>query len=567
LENIFKTRPFKIRNADEYDLANILNLFVSPLTGLTTPFDFENTIVKGRMGSGKTMYLRANQAYYLYGLVPSLLEHTNELILPVFIRLSDFQHLSDPQQIYRSIIVKIVEELVSIYLHLQDAKRLKELHSGISVLSDELLSAHKFASSMRQLAKLGSEEYIERVSNELCINSGVKPRFFDLSAQWKNSNLSEFKNKPNPGIKDIEECYKNLIQDQEGKILILIDEAGSLDKCFFQGKEGSAFFEILMNQFRTSSFIRTKIAVYPNSYSDMLTETRYGDVVKLEDTVNDERGYENFRTKISYLIKNYLNPESHEDKSIEPREIFLLNEASLYGDCLEQIIYASSGNMRRLIQLLDLSMNRAYAENNCATLIKTEHAIEAIKEHAEKTASLFSEQEKDFLESIISVCKSRGAYRFTFPNMSPVLYKYTSRSQEHNIVNVEQLGTGRKGTTYNFDYSYAVLKDIPTHHMHDAEKICRERSLVNGRWIARITQVNQELLEQATMPGKIEGIMDYVTKNETGFIKGDDSSQYFFQKDQIIEADKGKPIQVGKKVRFYPTNLGESKMANNIEIL
>ncbi len=70
---LFLSRPFKTRNADEYDLEQVLNLFVNPIEGLTSPFDFENIIVKGRMGSGKTMYLRANHAYYLSGLVQSLL--------------------------------------------------------------------------------------------------------------------------------------------------------------------------------------------------------------------------------------------------------------------------------------------------------------------------------------------------------------------------------------------------------------------------------------------------------------------------------------------------------------
>ena len=192
MDNLFRTRPFKVRNADEYNLKSILNLFVSQINGLTTQFDFENIIVKGRMGSGKTMYLRANQAYYMYGLVPSLIDKTEELILPVFIRLSDFQHLTESQDIYRAIIVKVVEEIVSIYLHLQDAKRLKELHTGISSLSEDLMSAHKFASSMGQLAKLGSEEYLERVSSELCFNGGAKPKFFKLSAQWKNHNPTLF---------------------------------------------------------------------------------------------------------------------------------------------------------------------------------------------------------------------------------------------------------------------------------------------------------------------------------------------------------------------------------------
>ena len=74
MEKLFKARPFSTRNADEFDLSSILNLYVNPISGLNTPFDYENTIVKGRMGSGKTMYLRANYAFYMYGIVPSLID-------------------------------------------------------------------------------------------------------------------------------------------------------------------------------------------------------------------------------------------------------------------------------------------------------------------------------------------------------------------------------------------------------------------------------------------------------------------------------------------------------------
>ena len=154
IEEIFRDRPFKIRNADEYDVANILNLFVSPTEGLTTPFDYENTIIKGRMGSGKTMSLRANHAYYLAALVPSLIEQDRELILPVLIRLNDFQHISKPADIYRAIIVKIIEELTSVYLHLENAKELADLHAGMSFLPDVFFQAHKLSSTMKQLSKL-----------------------------------------------------------------------------------------------------------------------------------------------------------------------------------------------------------------------------------------------------------------------------------------------------------------------------------------------------------------------------------------------------------------------------
>lgn len=567
MENIFRSRPFKIRNADEYNLANILNLFVSPIDGLTTPFDYENTIVKGRMGSGKTMYLRANHAYYLYGMVPSLIDGSTSIILPVMIRLSDFQHLTVPAEIYRAIIIKVIEELTSIYLHLEDAKRLAELHAGVKVLSKDLHLTDKLSTSIRHLAKLGSEEYIVRVTSELGINGGVKPKFLELSAQWKSTNFEEIKKKPNPGIKDIEECYKNLLQDQDGRILLLIDEAGSLDKKFFQGENGIAFFEILMNQFRTASFVRTKIAVYPNSYSDMLTETRYGDSVRLEENVVDERGYRRFRLKVYELLDNYLNPEAHVSHSVKPEDIFAIDIKSIYGDCLEQIIYASSGNMRRLIHLLDLSMNLAYREAGGATIISTKDVLETLEEHAESTESLFTAPEKDFLNNIIAVCRSRGAYKFKFPNMSPILYKYTSRSQEYNIVNIDELGSGRRGTVYAFDYSYAVLKDIPTHHYSDSERINRERSVKDGKWIGRVAQISDELLEQAALPGKIEGQIDYVGVNSAGFIKSDANEQYFFMKSDVIESDQNKTLMVGKRVRFYPTMLGDSKTANIIEII
>lgn len=568
MESVFKRRPFKVRNADEYDLDNVLNLFVSPIDGLTNPFDYENTIIKGRMGSGKTMYLRANYAYYLYGLVPNLIVNCSELILPVLIRLSDFQQLKDPSFVYKAVITRIIEELTSIYLHLQDAKKLAALHAGMKVFADEMISTEKMSVAIKQLLKLESEEYIERVTNELGLKGGVKHRFIEVSKEWKETNFTEIKKKSNPGIKDIEECYKNLLQDQEGKILLLIDEAGSLDKSFFQGDGGPAFFEILMNQFRTASFMRTKVAVYPNTYSDMLTETRYGDVVRLEESVNSEIGYRRFRSRFIHLINNYLNPKSYEEKKYEATDIFEFNDSSIYGDCLEQLMYASNGNMRRLIHLLDMVMNTAYAENKKATKVNILHSFETLKQHAENTESLFSEQEKDFLANVVSACKARSSFRFTFPHMSPILYKYTNKSQEYNIVNIEELGSGRKGTVYSFDYSYCVLKDIPTHYIDDSEKIFRDRSLNGGRWINRVSLINQQIIDQAVLPGKIEGCFDYIqNEKKVGFIKSDTGEEYYFDDSQIIEPDRSKAIMVGKRVRFFPSNIGDTKFATSIEVI
>lgn len=566
METLFRSRPFKIRNADEYDVSNILNLFVNPINGLAGPFDYENSIIKGRMGSGKTMYLRANHAYYLSALVPSLIDDKADLILPVFIRLNDFQHIKNPSDIYSAIIIKVIEELTSIYLHLENMDELAIIQSGINQLPENILGDHKLSATLKSLAKLESQEYIEKVSADLGFKGGVKPKFIELSAEWKKTNFIELKNKPNPGIKDIEECYENLLLGKKGKILLLIDEAGSLDKTFFRDNDNSSFFEILMNQFRTASFIRTKIAVYPNSYSDMLTETRYGDAVILEDDIFTEQGYDRFRTRTLEMILNYINPNTMEKNCFVATDLFDLNPESTSGDAIEQIIYASNGNMRRMMQLLDLTLDVAYSENNCATLVKKEHALMALINHANKSESEFCSNDLELLNSIANVCRSRGAFRFQFPNVP--LYKYTNRSQEYNLINVLQSGAGRRATTYAFDYSYAVAKDIPTHRMNDSEKIHRDRTINGGRWLNRSALISDELIEHSSLPGKLEGEIEFINAdNAIGFILCTIQEQYFFRQSDVIESDNNKLLYVGKKVRFYPSKTGDTKMAILIEIL
>jgi hypothetical protein len=479
------------------------------------------------------------------------------------IRLSDFQHLTKPQDVYRAIIVKVIEELSSIYLHLEDMKNLAEIQAGIRYLPDNALRSHKLSQSMKQLAALGSDEYIERVSTELGIKGGARPAFMELSAAFKKTTLAEIKRKPNPGIKDVEECYKNLLEDQDGRILLLIDEAGSLDKSFFKGVGDSlCFFEILMNQFRTSQFIRTKIAVYPNSFSDMLTETRYGDTVLLEESVLSDEGYSRFRKRAVEIITNYLNAEPYGQTDFKADQFFDLDFAN--GDCLEQLMYASSGNMRRLIQLLDMAMDRAYSAADRPTKVTNEHARSALQRHAESTEQSFSRVEIEFLENLVSVCKARGTFKFQYPNVP--LYKYTGRSQEYNIIAVDQLGSGRRATTYAFDYAYCVLKDIPTHRMIDSEKINRDRTIKNGRWLARVATINQEIIDHAAVPGKLEGNVDFV-KGDAGFITADDGEQFFFIRSDLIEADRRRIIMVATRMRFFPTTLGDSKMAILLEIL
>ena len=60
-----------------------------------------------------------------------------------------------------------IEELTSVYLYLEDAKKLAALHAGIRLLPDMFLQTHKLASIMKQLAKLGSDEFPHLASRML----------------------------------------------------------------------------------------------------------------------------------------------------------------------------------------------------------------------------------------------------------------------------------------------------------------------------------------------------------------------------------------------------------------
>lgn len=561
---IFKRRPFKTRNADEYNLNDILSLFVNPIDGLRTPLDFENSIIKGRMGSGKTMFLRANYAYYLFNIIPRLIEQ-EELILPVFIKLSDFQHIHDSSEIYRQLVIKIVEELSDIFMKLQNQKEMVNIHLGMKKIPKDLAFDRKIKKTAEQLLKLGSEEYLEKITDEFGLNGKVSHSFFTASANYKKNKVVEVKQKKNPGIKDIIDIYDLLLKDSNGKILILIDEAGSLDKQFFKSNENGSFFEIFMNQLRTTDFIRTKIAVYPNSYSDILTETRYGDVVHLEEDILNKESYISFREKINSVIYKYLNYDAlNEEEKVEISDIFDISNDSI-GDSIEQLINGSGGNFRRLIQLLDLSMNESFILDKGLRPVSLEASLVALKNHSQSIMSLFTNPEKEFINSIATVCKRRGTYRFTYPKNSQILFKYLSKSQEYNILNILEQGSGRKGTIYAFDYSFCVLKELTTHFLLNSQKVDKERSFNKGNWVTRNVTINEELLIQAEKPGKITGIFKFIGDNG-GFITDEKNIEYLYNIDKIIQSDKMKKIEVGKEVIFFPWKSGDILVALDIEI-
>lgn len=563
LNELYTSRPFKVRNADEYELIYILDLFVDPTDGLTTPFEYENSIIKGRMGSGKTMYLRANHAFYLFSFVASLL-NGDELILPIYIRLSDFQMIKDSTTIYDKIIMKILETMLEVCDSLKSASELERLHKGYSALTIMYPDYEKSLGEMAtKLSLLSAKEYVESVSKELKSEGGVAGKFLNICNSYGNKKMTEIKYTKNLEFDEIVEAYDILLEPFNGKLLIMFDEVDSLNKSFFREDNNVSPFESLMNQLRTLPFIHTKIAIYPNSPADILTETRYGDIIELEADVFSS-DYEIFLNKTLALIEKYLKRAV--DQEIRVEELFDITKDNVR--VLEQVIYASGGNMRRLVHLLDMAMNNAYKSNRGQDKVKEKDVIVTLKEQARKIESLFSYSEIELLSDIAQVCKARATYRFTFPNRSVSLTKFTNKSEEYNVVNLVEIGSGRKSTTFEFDYAYCVYKDIPTHYIRGSERIDKTRSREEGEKIRKVTRITDALIEQAVIPGKIEGIIKYLNADHTnGFVETEDGKSYFITKEWIIGDDQNKRMITGNKVRFVPVRYGESDYAREAELL
>lgn len=564
IPDIILKRPFQIRNADEFTDEDILEIFVDPTVGVSGPFDYGNEIIKGKMGSGKTMYLRANYTYYLSTLVPQLIEQSS-VILPIYIKLSDFQNIKTASEIYNKILIKLIQEILLTCKKLQSAEELVKLHTGIkNNYSDIWFSRKSQKDIIDKINKLSSEEYVEQVSTALNTSGTVGYSLMKACGCYEKKDFIELKKKVTPQISDFTYAYEQLLKPINAKLLILFDEVGSVDKCFFEENEGSSFFETMMNQLRTIEFVRTKIAIYPHTFADILTETRYGDVIYLEDDIYTREGYETFLLKSISLAEKYLSIAAKQSVNVE--EVFCVEKDNM--QIFEQIIYAADGNMRGFVQLLDSTLNECYKRcvaRERANIIDT---VLAIKKQAYQMKSLYHGNDLDFLNTLTTICKKRTAYRFKFPNKSPILLKYTNKSSEFNILKVKEVGSGRRGTIYWFDYSYCIYADIPTHRQKNSEKIDKTRSKENGEWISTITTITDELLIQANLPGKIDGHISYLNSERTaGFISDGKRDDYFFVPDFIIETDKKYMLTNGRKVRFIPAKVDKTVTAREIELL
>ena len=225
--------------------------------------------------------------------------------------------------------------------------------------------------------------------------------------------------------------------------------------------------------------------------------------------------------------------------------------------------------MRRLVHLLDSSMDVAYARGLGVQKVIIDDVWEALRNQGAEMENQYQAQDKDFLLQLVKVCRSRSTNKFTFPNKSVIIGRYTNLSEEYNVINIREAGSGRKSTVYSFDYAYCIYRDIPTHYIKDSERIDKSHSSILGEPIKRIAQLTDELLVQSSILGKIEGTITFLgSDGRSGFAEDSDHKSYFVSMDSVIESDKKERFHVGNRIRFLTSKVNaDTLVATEIEIL
>ncbi len=293
-------------------------------------------------------------------------------------------------------------------------------------------------------------------------------------------------------------------------ILLLIDEVAPVfPKEFFNDSENG--FLRWMNSIRNSGPYYTRIAVYPNDISDILNEDRFGSIVNLDYNVKINDDYEAYREYCIELVNNYLKVVSI--NKIEPTKLTDLIEITVGSehDALEQLIYASDGSSRRFASLMDKCItSTSYAKGK---LYNKNDIIKIIKEFSQNLLASYDLSEREIANSLAKACKKQITYRFRLPNLTNLVSSLHAKNEEFNIVKLAEVGTGSRGSTYEFTYPFCILLDVQTHYLKDTRKICTSRDRETGEWISQVTTITRNQLDFLNKEFRLEGIVTMVDKD------------------------------------------------------
>jgi predicted phosphodiesterase len=488
-----KRNPFTFSNAEKISAHHIIHLFVTGegrnQGAVRTTGD---AIIRGSRGSGKTMLLRYLNIFGNFSFDENVKDKKVSESFPVMVNLS-LIHTSEWKSSVNSLI-ESAEKLIYESVLTSLEKKNKELHSA------------EFRNALFKV-----KQKLQVLANQ------------EGSNIWKLG----------VAIRENMSMYFN-------HILLLIDEVAPVfPKDFFLDSENG--FLRWMNSIRNSGPYFTRIAVYPNDVSDILNEDRFGTVINLDYNVKNEDDYYAFRKYCIELVDRYLRMVSI--NRLKPTKLLDIIDLSSNNenDAFEQLLYASDGSSRRFSSLMDkcLTSNRfikgsQYDKNDI---------IEIIKEFSSNLLSSYDLSEREIAQSLAKACKKQITYRFRLPNLSGLVSSLHSKNEELNIVKLAEVGTGRRGTTYEFTYPYCILMDIQTHYLKETRKVCPSRDIYSGEWISQVTTITKNQIDYLNKELRLEGVV--IDINKDIIVLSD-----ILSKNEFISESFEEDLKIGDKVTF-----------------
>ena len=195
------------------------------------------------------------------------------------------------------------------------------------------------------------------------------------------------------------------------------------------------------------------------------------------------------------MVGRYLGTVSV-DKTMPTSIVDILGEADPKNpsdDALEQLIYASDGSSRRLLNLMDRCLNLRVTRQENGPLSKMDVLL-VIKEMANNLLTGYSTTEREIAASIATACKRQSTFRFRMPNQSAILRALYQSREELNIIRLIEPKAGSRGSIYEFAYPYCIAMDIQTHYLRDTARLCITRDRNAGDWITKITTIEKDSL-------------------------------------------------------------------------
>ena len=326
-------------------------------------------------------------------------------------------------------------------------------------------------------------------------------------------------------------------------IMLLIDEIAPVFPREFFTKKDDGFLR-WMNAIRNSGPYYTRVAVYPNDVSDILNEDRFGTMINLEYEVRREEDYQAFRKYCKDIVNNYFKIVSYDKERPKIIDDFLYVNDDDPNDALEQLLYTSDGSSRRFLSLMDKCIHyyiakRSDGENGVLT---KDEIFDVIKSFSSNLLSGYDNKDKELALAIAKACKKQVTFRFQLPGLSPLLFALHSGREELNIVKIAELGTGRRGSTYEFAYPYCILMDLQTHNLKETRKICTSRDHLTGEWITKLTTIQKENLDIFNTEERSLGVI-FELSDGIVIIKSPEGDEY------IGETD-GTDLKTGQQISF-----------------